>query len=698
MTFNAASTAAPASSASTYFYARISSERTLHMSETEHDNQLQVSEEILEESSFDRILLLIRNGAFDAMETQDFLSYSTLLDVQLSEPSNYSIEEREKLLEVLLETLKKYEKLIYEIGWDLPSLILPFVESNHDFDIRIREIPGVYKVIKLFELLALHGNAKELFLKSNELLAETKLKIYNGKKEAAVKMYEVKIYCLLELIISSFRQIQTLYPSRFLSMFVSSFVSSLYFSPPITMDNFQFLQKRVYDFARNYTRPPLPDSVPEDKEVFQKIMDDEEYLQRKLLTAFITESFNLMCKHEMVGLSSDYFKGLQELLPAETRYASDYTLKQPVLDSLYELSQSFDMDLRKVFSNFIKSTDSLVVFPSGNFSDDDYRVLLFETLVADYQRNFAMSIVDVNSNEVCDSLHGSLTLFSYHFSTSKDFQLVTLSVKQAMALGLRVLVPGLIHENFARRGLHDFATFWMWFAIEQLKTGTRSLELEIATIQPIVLSTYLQCLMFVLVSSFAQSYLRFVTLTLLTRILSSAPEEVAYNLVINSLQDCPYENVKAALVQVLKSLLMKDKIENQLSELLNYIAINGKESALPPLPPRETNSALKYINLSPERFADIIALVDRYIELTFQTNSLNLELYRTLQAYLNLLIIIKGEKYADARELLRICNVLTSKISSIKESTKDDPLSAEIYNTAGILGVSVDRLSSDVSK
>lgn len=666
------------------------------MSETDSETRLQVSEETIEEKNFEKVLQLIREGAVDAAETSDYLSYSTLLDVQLSEPSRYTIDEREELLAQLLEALSSDSLLVYEIGWDLPSLLIPFIDSDDEFNTAIRDIPCVYKVLKLFEMLAIHGNAKELFLKSNELLASVELEIRDMKWEAATKMYEVKVYCLFELIISCLRRIHTLYPSRFLSMTVLSFINALYLNPPFTMETFHFSLRRMYDFARNYNKPPLPESIDEDEETLKKINDDEEYLQRKLLTAFITEGVNLICKQETIGLSADFFKGLQDQLSSDIRYTSAHTLKQPSIDRILLLTESFDMDLRKAFVDLISTTDSLISFPTASTPDDAYRNELFEKLTVDFQKNFASSILGGDSNVVTDSINGCATLFSYKIATTQDYDLIQISIEQAMKLGLRVLVPGLVHNSFTRRGLQDLSVFWMWLAIEQ-KGGQNALELVIATIPPIIISTYLQCLMFTLATSFKQSYFRFVTLTLITRLFSCAPETIAYNLLLNSLQECPYENVKAALVQVLKSLLIKDRVEEDLSANMSALGLDKSDqtSVPPPLPSREPPKLSKYINLTETMFTDLISLVDTYIDSAFKEDSLDLKVTPTLQAYLNLLIVIKNNEFVKAEEIQRICKELTARIINVAQKCKNDPQQANSYNMSGMLAVSVERLSEN---
>ena len=74
----------------------------------------------------------------------------------------------------------------------------------------------MYKILKIFENLAINGNHKELFLKSCELLNDLELSqdedIELLKRE---NFFEIKLYCVFELIDACLKKIHTLYPSRF---------------------------------------------------------------------------------------------------------------------------------------------------------------------------------------------------------------------------------------------------------------------------------------------------------------------------------------------------------------------------------------------------------------------------------------------------------------------------------------------------
>ncbi|KAL7273563.1 YAP1-binding protein 1 [Rhizina undulata] len=102
--------------------------------------------------------------AADEIPADDFLSYSTILDVHLS----YSLEafppeEQLQLLEVLGEILDTKEDLARDISWDLISVLLPFLESPHE--------PTVSAAEKNIKIAAAKGNPREVFIKAVESLS-----------------------------------------------------------------------------------------------------------------------------------------------------------------------------------------------------------------------------------------------------------------------------------------------------------------------------------------------------------------------------------------------------------------------------------------------------------------------------------------------------------------------------------------------
>ena len=162
------------------------------MSDSE-DVSLVSSNGTLEAFDFDQTLQILKDAAQDAADTKDYLLYSAVVDYHISEPARFTVEQRELVLQQLLDCFNQSHELVHEVGWDMPALLIPFVDSEFQFDGPIRSAPGVYKVLKIFEVLALYGNAKELFLKLTELLSTLKAG-GNGQDAAlAAKFYEIKL-------------------------------------------------------------------------------------------------------------------------------------------------------------------------------------------------------------------------------------------------------------------------------------------------------------------------------------------------------------------------------------------------------------------------------------------------------------------------------------------------------------------------
>lgn len=670
------------------------------MSETEIDYTLDTSDATLEGVKFENVLGALQLAAQDAKQSKDFLSYSTVIDIYLSDPSRYSDEEKEELLSHLLAVLSEDSDLVFEIGWDLPSLLIPFIDSDYDMTGTLREAPCVYKVLKLFELLAHNGNPKELFLKCTELLNTVKMSdsAKDDNPDLAQKFYNVKLYCIFELIDSCLRRIRTLYPLRFLGMTVTSFINSIYINPVTSASGAAFVWKRLYSFARNYTRPPVPDQIDATPEELEKINADEDYLQRKLLTGFLTEAINLVLQRSVLGFSVSYYNHLQLLLPVESKVTVAYELNTPVLDRLYELALSFDMDLSQSFENFIKSSDALLnsTITPGKL-DDEFTGEMFETLVVDYQKTFAHTLVDTQANEVKDSLGGALNLYIYSVGSKGAYENLKVSVLQAVHIGLRVIVPGLVHKSFINRGLHDASIFLAWVAMLSSQSQL-SIELELAKIPSVMLRSYFQSILFVMISSNNDLFFRYVSLTLLTKFLSLSPETVSYDFMINCFTECPYDNVKAALVGVFKELVTKGKLyEDSLSDSLKGVSIaKGDKSAPPPLPVREKAEKGKYITLTEDRIAELFQIVHDSIDSTFLGGesgpTLAFNYVPTLLAFLNLLVLLKHEKLVPLEQTKEVIEKMLKHIDQVESKWKDDASQSAIINTIGILNVTVDRL------
>ncbi|PUU83542.1 YAP-binding/ALF4/Glomulin [Tuber borchii] len=102
--------------------------------------------------------------AAEEIPADDFISYSTILDVHLSYAHDvFSQDEQHKLLEALGEILETHEDLAREISWDLISVLLPFLESPSPATIQLTESHIAFAAAK--------GNPREVFIKIVESLS-----------------------------------------------------------------------------------------------------------------------------------------------------------------------------------------------------------------------------------------------------------------------------------------------------------------------------------------------------------------------------------------------------------------------------------------------------------------------------------------------------------------------------------------------
>ncbi|CUS15505.1 unnamed protein product [Tuber aestivum] len=113
--------------------------------------------------TLDKAINAIKTAA-EEIPADDFISYSTILDVHLSYAHDvFSQDEQHKLLEVLGEILETHEDLAREISWDLISVLLPFLESLSPATVQLAESHIAFAAAK--------GNPREVFIKILESLS-----------------------------------------------------------------------------------------------------------------------------------------------------------------------------------------------------------------------------------------------------------------------------------------------------------------------------------------------------------------------------------------------------------------------------------------------------------------------------------------------------------------------------------------------
>ena len=647
----------------------------------------------------------IKKAVKEVKETKDYVSFSTIVDLYLSEPLKYTYSERELLLEELLNVLKTERDLTYEIGWDVPSLCMNYVELDFKFDDSIRQAPCVYKVLKIFECLALYGNAKELFLKSCELLSNLPDVTKEHEKEYQEKFNDIKIYCVAELINSSLAKVKTLYPSRFLSSVVSSFINSIHRLLSVSYGE-EFIMRRSFIFARGYKPPARPsfDEVDMSFAEYDKTVEDEKFLQRKLLTAFVTQVIHLCGSQHANGYSIKLFSLIQKSSPGLSKKVMELDFDTTLTERFMELAYSFDIDLAGTFRKHI--VDANILFHGFNFErpTDEVTSDLFEKVIVDYQTNVHNAIITNSMDKINDSMTGCLILYTHAVIRKRLFTKIELTFKDAILLTLRNLIPGMVNRTFISIQMADVCIFWSWFAVFKLRCAKKNFPLEVAVIPAPLLITYYQVLLYTCVEMPAAPTVRYVVLTLLTKILCSSPEETAYAFIKDSLWDCPFQNLKTVLVGILKELLTKEKLVSSLSNEMNELNLDKSDKG--DTAPKKKN----ILQLTQERVKDIFDLINAELDITFvvprgplhgsddaneDRKKKSLEIsgaeFASFLAYLNLLVVIKDDPMVNFKHI-------DSLISKIEERLE---IAAKFYESDGkglnylsMLRLTIDRIKA----
>ncbi|KAG7662545.1 uncharacterized protein J8A68_003941 [[Candida] subhashii] len=685
------------------------------------------SETTIEPFSFEKVLEALDNGCKETIESKDYLSYSTLIDIYLSDHQKYTNDEKEELLKHILKILNENKQLTYEIGWDLPSLLIPYIDSQYEFDNGVRNSPCVYTILKIFESLAFNGNPKELFLKCCELL--TTIKTSDSKqtdnKEFRERFFDIKLYCIFELIDSCLKRIETLYPSRFLSMTVSSYINLAHINlvqEKWSPRNQRFILKRAYSFTRNYISPKMPTEIDPQvtKEELKKIQEDEEYLQRKLLTGFLTQLVALCGVGGGEGFAMDHFSWLQSR--GKSKITLEYEIDPTLYNRLVELAYSFDIPLNDIFNKFVKDSNKL--FEGFDYdiegNDEELSGAIFEKVIIDYQKNVYSSIIDSDSKTINNSLLGELALFTHKIAISKKFDKLKISFYDAIVIGLRLLIPQLVESKFITAQAQDISAFWMWYALHQSCTQGKKIEIEVSKVPRVLLMTYYQGLLFLIIDCRDKPNHRFMLLTLLTRLLIVSPEDIGYDFIMDTLDNCPYEGIKAPVIGVYKELLLKEKGSTCINELTDKLSKStleevkketgddakkeagddAKEKAVPPPLPERKNSASssgKYYTFTEERLDDFLeliliaqsnAFISQNKEISIDSTKLS-----TLAAALNLLVVLKNDPVVveHKEKLNRVLKTIENNINEIKTKHKGNEENSFELNAAGMLEITIER-------
>ncbi|KAK9326287.1 YAP-binding/ALF4/Glomulin [Lipomyces orientalis] len=587
----------------------------------------------------------LTGAAQDAVDSDDYITYSTLLDVYLGNPDRYKESERVALLQALETILRRNEILLSYVAWDLPVLLLPYLASTDPFDsVAASKVLTPRKAaLKIFNLIAEKGNAKELFLKSIEALStlnvDFSLEATPEQNLDSEKLFVLKFYALFEVIISVTRRITTQYPSRFLTTSSTALLS--FFSAHVdelSDQSLPVLLRRLYLFARDYVPPPSKTSVE----------PEEEALQRRMLQSYVTHMVEIMLRNKSVAWSRRYFAEIKpeiDVLPVKERdrpLSFEGAVSPSIIEMLerfLQLTSSFDI-APEVFA------ETLLEEPPEMEPDNGPEV------------DPSFPSPPTSSSAIPLSAEGCFFLLA-EFLISDPRSKISFTFSEIINITKRFIIRE--EGESPGTGVCDAVGLFAW---KFLKDITQN---EIAAISPEEFNGYLQVLTSLSATSPSPT-VRFIFHTLVVHLLSRSSPVRAYGYIYDTLQFCPFENVCGAFVIVLKDFLDVSPTQSTESQRCRIPYDQTKRKQIEDL----IESCLSAIETSPDLLLD--------------------ERYSTLLAWVNNFLVVVGADKQFLDEITRRLHALIVRDRSTSKNDTDDDERIERDVRAGILTAGIELL------
>ncbi|KAK9456167.1 YAP-binding/ALF4/Glomulin [Dipodascopsis uninucleata] len=568
----------------------------------------------------------LRAAARDTVETDDYITYSTLLDIHLSNCSTLEESTRVELLQGLESILLENEGLLSHVAWDLPILLLPYLESSENFEdvAAAKGLTSRRLAFSIFNLVAEKGNAKEVFLKSIEALSSLSLDIDDAaaihEKIELEKVFVLKFYALFEVIVSVTRRIITQYPSRFLTTsssallsFLSTHIDELY------TQSLSVIVRRLYLFARDYV-PPVS-KTPVDPE--------EEALQRRMLQSYITHLVEIIFRTANLDWSNRYFNFIKKdikVLPERERQRETSVVGNGALEMVerfLQLTSSFDMHPSMFVEAILEEPAEMdqeesddLTFPSPPtsassipLSSEGCFLLLSEFLMSEKNHKIRFTLPQI-------------ILISKRFTNQDDHILPSAGVCDSIGLYGWMFLKDITPEEIAEVSQEDFNSY-----------------LHIIT---------------ALSATQGDAARRFLLHTLVVHLLSLSSRERAYEYIFDTLMYCPYENACEAFVVVLKDFLKSPGRSN---------STNTKSSR---------KSIMGTIEYDQEKQEQINDLIQDCIGTVDSRGSLLLdEKFSVLQAWISNFLVVMGGDTQFLKDVISKVKRIIDKDARLVETSEN---------------------------
>lgn len=509
--------------------------------------------------SVDQICEAIRDAAEDAIQTKDFISYATVLDVHLSEPDRYNDEERVKLLKELHSVLLQHDILVEQVGWDLPWLLVGFL--SRDYSVTVSTVPGVKNVMDMFSLIATKGNPKEVFLKSIECLTslrveddeeddeEEEKKNNEAQHDNDERTFDVKFYALYQLMFYSLKRIETNYPSRFLGTCTSALLSCF----AVNMDDMSPMSlsvvvRRMFLFARDFEMVNMENAS--DKEIAAQQLILQSYVSWIADLAF--QRFNIKWSNRLyIEIKNKCENASASVRKEKYRERVEVVNITECVERLAQLMMSFDIDLEHEMVKLITKDIST--------SENEEEEELFKGL----------------SND-------GLLILCTQYKFEQREPLIDLTFDQLLELGTKFLSRD--DGALAPYGVVDAIMFWTLWVVKDVDTNT------VQSVDKKKLFGFLQQLCAITVATTNDRELLNLINTSVAKILSLCKEDDMFEFMTDTFKHCPFEKVRESMIHMMKSFIVRRRV--------SHVAAAAAQASTPPKNPEDLAGELSKVKIT----------------------------------------------------------------------------------------------------
>lgn len=627
--------------------------------------------------AFSDVVANIKDCAKECVENQDYISFSTILDVYLSDWGAYPCDERLELINLLYTVLDENKDLLTEVAWDLPPLLLSFLNCEWPARFSLRDSPQVTAFYKVFNLLAEYGSPKELLLtcceqlknlkdpeENNEPISPSVIKDASDAMDEEYKSKFEDLDSLVENYLQTYQQgrvvlnfhglfecakccmerIKTLYPSKFLGIFVSTILNVLANAPNLT-DTISVLRS-IYLFIRDYVPSDIPDDLQDDESVtpadLEKIFDDESYLQRKLL--------RLLFDSVVEKLGQGHYFALVNFV---TNPTADIYKKPPhyyfieLADRLLTLALSFDIDIPLSFTKEILYCHTLFAnnIDKINTSEDIIRLIISAYNSSSF-RNKSPKALPVSNTTL-------IILYGYaKYAENYSYEIPSnVTVLELIETQLMMFIPYSVDSKLTNTTAFAYFLIITIDRIEKTKIIVTKDELSDKKVR-LVLLTYLQNVASIACTSnskgIAALYAKFIK-----KFLQHLPEDLSYTFILDTLKYCPFDDNILCILNVFKSLISNTNYDDEklTKDFSNLNVSNDKPtSELPVLPERKNIPVITFIEFTKERQDDFLNIFDEATDSTFIDSDLGIDIMKS-NRLIKLMDFIKTTEFIESEKI-----------------------------------------------